>query len=72
LGFVVLPKPKIDGAMLDSTWLTLKTREEQQQVPPKVLFYQSTKNISHKNFLQPYHLKHKNSRYQQTRDKAER
>jgi hypothetical protein len=41
LVFVVLPERKIDDAMLDSTWFTLKTREEQQQVPPQLLFYQS-------------------------------
>ena len=45
LGFVVLPKLKNVGAMLDSTYPTAKTREEQQQMPPKVLFYHSTKNI---------------------------
>ena len=52
LGFVVLPKLKNVGAMLDSTYSTAKTREEQQQVPPKVLFYHSKKN-SHKIFFKP-------------------
>ena len=43
LGFVVLPKLKNVGAMYDSTYPTVKTREEQQQMPPKLLFYHSTK-----------------------------
>jgi hypothetical protein len=51
--FVVLPELKIVGAMLDSTWLTRKTREEQQQVPPKLLFYQSTKT-NNKTLFHPY------------------
>ncbi len=41
LGFVVLPKLKIDDAMYNSTYPNAKTREEQQQVPPQLLFYHS-------------------------------
>ena len=41
LGFVVLPKLKSDGAMYDSTYPTAKTREEQQQMWAKLLFYHS-------------------------------
>jgi len=41
LGFVVLPKQKINRAMYDSTWLNRKTREEQQQMRTKLLFYHS-------------------------------
>jgi hypothetical protein len=41
LGFVVLPKLKIDGAMYDSTYPTAKSREEQQQMWAKLLFYHS-------------------------------
>jgi hypothetical protein len=43
LGFVVLPKLKNVGAMPDSTYPIVKTREEQQQMWAKLLFYQSKK-----------------------------
>jgi hypothetical protein len=44
LGFVVLPERKNDDPMLDSTYPTAKTREEQQQMWGQLLFYQSKKN----------------------------
>jgi len=53
LGFVVLPKPKIDGAMYNSTYPTAKTREEQQQMWAKLLFYQSKKLIETHNLTIP-------------------
>jgi hypothetical protein len=43
LAFVVLPNLKIVGAMYDSTYPTAKTREEQQQMWAKLLFYHSRK-----------------------------
>ena len=53
--------------MYDSTWVTLKTREEQQQMPPKLLFYHSTKTP-----LNPYTPKTQNSHQQKIRNKATR
>jgi hypothetical protein len=45
LGFVVLPQPKFDPSMLDSTYLSRKTGEEQQQTPRQLLFYQSANRL---------------------------
>jgi len=53
LGFVVLPKLKIDDAMYDSTYPTAKTREEQQQMWAKLLFYHSKKLIETHNSTIP-------------------
>ena len=38
-GLVELTRPKIDLPMLDSTYLSPKTREEQQQTLRPLLFY---------------------------------
>jgi hypothetical protein len=76
LVFVVLPELKSDDAMLDSTWLTHKTREEQQQMWGELLFYHSTKHTKNYflqsllNYLSIPPNQTQNQRNQQFRDKA--